>query len=276
MGEDLTRAETHFAFGQNWAEYAGKITEAEIAEAEKGLRRLLGEDLNGVRFLDIGCGSGLHALAAMRMGAGEVVALDVDRDAVMTTRTLLERHVSQCDWRVEEKSVFDLTSESFGRFDVVYSWGVLHHTGDMERALRQATALVANDGRLALALYRRIWMDWFWRLEKRWYAHASKGAQRRARAFYRALCRTGLAATGRRLSEYMANYKSNRGMNFDNDAHDWLGGWPYESISPPEVDALMAALEFKPERIIARGGWLFGRNTGFLGSGCDEYVYRRA
>lgn len=275
MREDLTGAETHFAFGKNWAAYAEKIAEAEIFEAEKGLRRLLGENLHGLRFLDLGCGSGLHALAALRMGAKEVVALDIDADSVATTHALLVRHAPGSHWRVEEKSVFDLTTESFGRFDVVYSWGVLHHTGDMCRAIRQAAALVAGGGRFAFALYRRIWMDWFWRLEKRWYAQASKTAQHRARTFHRALYRICLAATGRGFSVYVANYKSNRGMSFDHDVHDWLGGWPYESISPWEVETLMGDLDFKQAGIFARKGWLLGRDTGFLGSGCDEYVYRR-
>ncbi|WP_442954846.1 methyltransferase domain-containing protein [Pelomicrobium sp.] len=75
-----------------------------------------------------------------------------------------------------------LSAATRGTFDVVYSWGVLHHTGDLKRAIRCAAALVAPQGRLVLALYRRVWMDPFWRWEKRWYAHASPQAQRRTRA----------------------------------------------------------------------------------------------
>lgn len=90
MDQDLTRAESHFAFGRNWAEYAGKITEAEVREAEAGLLRLMGgERLEGKRFLDIGSGSGLHSLAALRLGAREVLAVDIDADSVATTRAVL-------------------------------------------------------------------------------------------------------------------------------------------------------------------------------------------
>ena len=61
---------THFAFGRNWASYSTIIDDARVAQAEDGLAQLLGrEGLAGKTFLDIGCGSGLHAVAAARLGA---------------------------------------------------------------------------------------------------------------------------------------------------------------------------------------------------------------
>ena len=103
---DLTQQHTHFAFGQNWAEYAEKITKAEIEEAERGLQRLLGnERLDGKRFLDIGSGSGLHSLAALRLGAREVLAVDIDPDSVATTRAVLTGHAPQERFGVDQKSV---------------------------------------------------------------------------------------------------------------------------------------------------------------------------
>lgn len=274
--DDLIAQDSHFAFGKNWAAYAAKISAEEIAEAEKSLSRLLGDlRLDGQRFLDIGSGSGLHSVAALRLGAREVLAIDIDSDSVATTQAVLERHASTGGWRVEKCSVFDLSPEAFGRFDTVYSWGVLHHTGDMERALRCAAGLVAPQGRFIFALYRRIWMDWFWRWEKRWYAHASAQSQRRARAIYIACFKLGLWATGRRFSRYVEGYRANRGMDFYHDVHDWMGGWPYESISASEVDRLMHAHGFVHERSFVRKGRLLGRDLGFFGSGCDEYVYRR-
>lgn len=200
MDQDLTRAETHFAFGRNWAEYATKITEAEVREAEAGLSRLLGgERLDGKRFLDIGSGSGVHSLAALRLGAREVVAVDIDADSVATTRAVLSRFASDGVYRIERKSVFDLDPTEWGTFDVVYSWGVLHHTGDLDRALACAARMVAPEGLIVVALYRRIWMDPFWRWEKRWYAQASRAAQARARWVYVTLFRLGLRLTGRGL-----------------------------------------------------------------------------
>lgn len=275
--DDLTKQEAHFAFGKNWASYAQKVTNAEIEEAEKALSRLLGgARLDGQRILDIGCGSGLHSLAALRLGAKEVLAVDLDPDSVSTTQATLNRFApAGTTFRVEQISVFDLDPSVLGTFDTVYSWGVLHHTGDMDRAIRCAAAMCAPQGRFVFALYRRVWMDWFWRIEKRWYAKAATSAQARAQAIYIALFKLGLLVTGRSFAQYMAGYRSNRGMDFHHDVHDWMGGWPYESILPTEVDSLMGGLGFTAERVFARKGKLFGRNPGFFGSGCDEFVYKR-
>src|SRR5882762_3216178 len=152
---DLLDQKSHFAFGKNWASYARLVTDARVEEAIASLRRLAGGDFEGKRFLDIGCGSGLHSLAALRLGAGEVVALDIDPDCVATTRKLLAANASAQRWSVIERSIFDPQIGSMGNFDVVYSWGVLHHTGAMHRALRTAAALVTPGGQFIFALYRR-------------------------------------------------------------------------------------------------------------------------
>jgi 2-polyprenyl-6-hydroxyphenyl methylase/3-demethylubiquinone-9 3-methyltransferase len=118
-------------------------------------------------------------------------------------------------------------------------------------------------------------MDTFWRIEKRWYAHAAPAAQRRARAVYEKLFRIGLRITGRRFDEYVRDYRGNRGMEFWHDVHDWMGGWPYESISPSEVERMMRTLGFAPVRVFAPRGRIFARYSGVFGSGCDEFVYQR-
>jgi 2-polyprenyl-6-hydroxyphenyl methylase/3-demethylubiquinone-9 3-methyltransferase len=145
----------------------------------------------------------------------------------------------------------------------------------MPRAIRCAAAMVEDGGQFVFALYRRIWMDPFWRLEKRWYAHAAPTAQRRARTAYGVLFRVGLRVTGRRFDDYVRRYRGNRGMNFWHDVHDWMGGWPYESIAPMEVERVMRTLGFAPVRVFAPKGRIFARYSGVFGSGCDEYVYQR-
>jgi SAM-dependent methyltransferase len=263
---DLLDQKSHFAFGKNWASYAKLVTVAQVEEATVSLRRLAGGNFEGKRFLDIGCGSGLHALAALRLGASEVVALDIDSDSVATTRQLLEANASGQPWSVMEGSVFQLQPNSMGLFDVVYSWGVLHHTGDMFRALRVAAALVTPDGQLLFALYRRTRLCWFWKLEKRWYASARPAAQARARSVYVALFRLAMRGA---FDSYVANYRQSRGMDFYHDVHDWLGGWPYESISPAQTERFMQELGMRQIRAFVHAG----KATGLFGSGCDEYVY---
>lgn len=265
--------ESHFAFGQNWASYAKRVDTRQIDEAVAGLRRLLGDyDLAGKRFLDIGCGSGIHSVAAARLGASEIMALDLDPDSVGTTRALLERFARNSRWRVEPMSVFELEPRVLGTFSVVYSWGVLHHTGNMSLAMRKATAMVEDGGRFLFALYCRTRMCPFWKMEKRWYSSASQSAQSVVRRLYVALYMMRLWAAGRSFRQHVDHYhESHRGMDFYHDVHDWLGGYPYESISSDDVEALMRQAGMVRTRSFVENGL----SLGVFGSGCNEYAYAK-
>jgi 2-polyprenyl-3-methyl-5-hydroxy-6-metoxy-1,4-benzoquinol methylase len=274
MNDELMKLRSHFSFGQNWASYAEQIGKQELTAAKEGLRRLLGGvTLAGKRLLDVGCGSGVHSLAALELGASEVVAVDLDPRSAKTARMLLAKYAPNAPYRVEESSVFDLNPDILGRFDIVYSWGVLHHTGDMDLALRRATAMLNERGEFLFALYRRTLICPFWRVEKRWYSRASRSSQRLTRQAYLALFVLGLWATGRGYAKYKADYHKARGMDPYHDLHDWLGGYPYESISKKAIDHLMSELELTHVRSFVRKG--FSTRFGLFGSGCDEYVYAR-
>jgi 2-polyprenyl-6-hydroxyphenyl methylase/3-demethylubiquinone-9 3-methyltransferase len=271
---DLTKLSSHFAFGENWASYAARITEDEINQAERDLCRLLATDsLAGRDFLDIGSGSGVHSLAALRLGAKRVVACDIDPTSVRTTDAVLRTFSPSNSYEVIERSVFELDPESLGRFDVVYSWGVLHHTGDLTKALQIAASLVARGGEFAFALYRKTLFCPLWKLEKKWYSMASPQKQAFVQKLYRSAFALGLRLTARDLATYVATYRSKRGMDFHHDVHDWLGGYPYESMSPADVDQAMQAHQLQQVRSIT--GMRAIDRVGMLGSGCDEYVYRR-
>jgi 2-polyprenyl-6-hydroxyphenyl methylase/3-demethylubiquinone-9 3-methyltransferase len=269
-GKDLKDIKNHFAFGKNWAAYAVLIEEPQLEAATKGLLKLIPRnDFNKRSFLDIGCGSGLHALAAAQLGVSRILAVDIDPDSIAATRALLSDKDITIPWRAESKSVFELDETLHGTFDIVYSWGVLHHTGSMWEGLSKAASLVAPYGLLAIALYRKTYMDPFWKLEKRLYAHAPKTIQDFVKAGYVSAFRLGKLATGGSFQDYVTNYKASRGMDFYHDVHDWLGGYPYETAHAPEVEAKLASLGFKAERVFAHP-----ISIGIFGSRCDEYVYR--
>ena len=267
MTNDLRQLDSHFAFGENWKAFVETLSEESIAEAVRGLAKLFpADELRDRDFLDIGCGSGLSMLAALRLGARSVTGIDIDPNSVEAARAVLSRHTAGKVWRTQVTSVFDFAPDK--SYDVVHSWGVLHHTGDMWPAVRKAAALVAPKGHLALALYRKTLLCRFWRVEKKFYSRSNSLVQAAIGAIYRGLYRVALLATGRSPARYIRDYKSARGMNWSHDVHDWLGGYPYESVTPQEVSAVLGELGFDEVRRFEKPAAV----KGLFGSHCDEFV----
>lgn len=271
--DDLTDVSTHFQFGENWADFATGLNEDSVTRARAELGRLIpAERLAGARMLDIGSGSGLSAVAALRLGAAQLVAVDLDPQSVETSRRVLGRFAADADWRVEQASVFDLTPERFGSFDVVHSWGVLHHTGAMWRAVETAARLVRPGGTLAIALYAKTPVCGFWQWEKRLYTAAPGWVRAAVRGVFMAAYLAALVAQGRNPAEYVRSYAAKRGMNWSHDVHDWLGGYPYESATPAEVEAELARQGFRLVASHTRAA----PAAGLFGSPCNEFLFERA
>jgi SAM-dependent methyltransferase len=269
--QNLTDVSTHYEFGENWRKYAGLINDQRISAAERGLAKLLTrEELAGRTFLDIGCGSGLHSLAAARAGVAAITAIDLDPNSVATTKAVLTRFApTEVEWQAMERSVFDL--DSLPLHDVVYSWGVLHHTGAMERAISAAAARVRPGGLFAIALYRKTPLCGFWRIEKKLYTQGGPAMRGVLETLYNGARGMSFWLRGRSFKAYKADYAALRGMEYMTDVRDWLGGYPYESISKPDMLAIADALGFD----FLRGDIREKPGSGLLGSGCDEYVFRK-
>lgn len=271
MAEDLTRLDTHFAFGDNWRSFADEIDEPRASKAVASLSRLLpASEVRGRTFIDMGCGSGLSSLAALRLGAASVLAIDIDPASVETARAVLSQLAPKERWQCAQYSILDLSPATLGQFDIVYSWGVLHHTGDMWRAVEKAASFVAPDGTLVVALYRKTPSCGMWKVLKRIYSRAPRWVQLPARTLYCATFLTATALHGTNPLSYIRNYSSDRGMSLWHDAHDWLGGYPYDSAAPNEVNRALGQLGF-----VVRREFLVPQTRGRFGSGCDEYVFAR-
>ena len=240
---EIERGE-RFAFGENWARYLGILDEPRIREAQESLRQMLEvEDLVGKSFLDIGSGSGLFSLAARRLGA-QVHSLDYDPQSVACTAELRRRYFqNDPDWTVEEGSALDRDYlASLGRFDVVYSWGVLHHTGKMWDALGAALLPVAPGGRLFIAIYNDTGKETArWRRIKRIYNALPAPLKTPfiltliAPAQLKEGATALLTLRPRTYLESWTRYESKRGMSRWRDIVDWIGGYPYEAARVEEV-----------------------------------------
>jgi SAM-dependent methyltransferase len=273
-----------FAFGENWSRFLRTVTEDRIAAAMQSLRNVLGDDLRGKRFLDIGCGSGLFSLAAYRLGA-EVVSFDYDADSVACAEELRRREgAPPVQWRVERGSVLDADYlEQLSTFDVVYSWGVLHHTGEMWKAIELASARTVPGGFFWIAIYndQGVWSR-IWRLVKRCYVGLPAwlrpayillvgGAWAAQRAVRRSVRHVAELFLGRRerpreqSSQSLGASQRSRGMHLWYDLIDWIGGYPFEVAQPEEVFRFVRDRGFQLVELTTCGG----------GLGCNEFVFRR-
>lgn len=267
--------ESHFSFGQNWSDYSEIVEERHILSAEEDLTRLMNsDDITGRKWCDLGCGSGIHAVAAARLGA-IVSAVDIDPQSIATTQKLAKNFGVENSISTTANSVFDLPFESKS-FDIVYSWGVLHHTGDMWSAITEASRLVSETkgSQLVIALYRKTRLCRLWKLEKRLYKDASPVVQAVVRRVFVLGYDMSLILRRRSPWSHRRNYFQMRGMSFKHDVHDWLGGYPYESVSAIELEAAMKNLGFT----LIRQFVMKPNHTpwGFFGSGCDEFVFKRS
>lgn len=265
-------SETRFRFGENWKRFLELVDRERIAESERSLSDMLGVDsLAALSFLDIGSGSGLSSLAARNLGA-RVRSFDYDPSSVWCTSELRRRfRPDDADWAVSAGSVLDPGfMRTLPEFDVVYSWGVLHHTGDMRGAIRAAAAKVRPGGLLFLALYRKTVLCWAWAPFKKYYAASSPRTQDVLQRLWILKTRAASRVKRRNFDELVSSYRK-RGMDFYRDVHDWLGGYPYESITPRACRELMDGLGFTlvREKILTDGISIA------LSSGCDEYVFTR-
>lgn len=262
---------THFEFGKNWANYSKNIGATEINNARHELARLLATDsLKGKTFLDIGCGSGIHSLAALQMEATTIHAIDLDPDSVYTTRSVLKANWDKDNYKVEQINIFEANSDRFPRFDIVYSWGVLHHTGDMWGAIEKATAAVTPGGVLAIAIYRKTPLCGAWKKEKWLYTNRGPVVRSILMVTYMMMKILRDVIRLKNPLKKILNYrKGTRGMRWKSDVVDWLGGYPYESASEDEIQSFLEPLGFKLIRSFkTKPEW------GVFGSGCAEYVFR--
>lgn len=269
------RPSDRFPFGENWRRFLEVLDDERIREAELSLADMLGStSLAGRRFLDVGSGSGLFSLAAYRLGASAVRSFDFDASSVGCTQELRRRYGDEDRWTVERGDALDTAYVAgLGRWDIVYSWGVLHHTGDMWRGLENAASLVADGGTLFVSIYNDQGLrSRMWRTVKRGY-NSLPPALRTPYAVAvmapREALSAGMATATLKPQRYVQSwtqYKRSRGMSRWHDLIDWVGGYPFEVAAPEQIFDFMRPRGFRLQRLKTCAG----------GLGCNQFVFELA
>jgi 2-polyprenyl-3-methyl-5-hydroxy-6-metoxy-1,4-benzoquinol methylase len=258
-----------FKFGENWTRFLDVLNGERIEEAKKSLQTMLGVDsLEGKTFLDIGSGSGLFSLAACSLGA-KVTSFDFDPQSVACARELKRKYFPEnMGWQISEGSALDEDYLiSLGQHDIVYSWGVLHHTGAMWQALANVVPCVASGGELFIAIYNdQGRASDVWTLVKKTYCSGLLG-RLLVQAIY--IPYFFLPAFGLDLLKFRnpfkryTEYKEQRGMSKVHDWYDWLGGYPFEVAKPEEIFDFYRKHGFELRRMITCAG----------GLGCNQFIF---
>ena len=219
--------------------------------------------------LDIGSGSGLQSLAVYNAGAKEIFSFDYDSKSVEATKSLWIQSGKPKNWTVCQGSVLDEEfMNSIGKFDIVYSWGVLHHTGDLWNALKNSQIPLKSNGVLYISLYAKeayqnpsqeYWLEIKQKYNKADYIEKKKIE---ITYIYQILMQSKIRNIYK-LIKMMLTYKKNRGMALWIDIKDWLGGWPMEFSSAKEVYSFTKS-KMNLSLINLK-----------MGNGCTEYLFKR-
>ena len=266
--QEISKGE-RFAFGANWSRFLNTLTDERITKAEDSLQTMLGVDrLDGRRFLDVGSGSGLFSLAARRLGAS-VYSFDYDPQSVACAQELKRRYFpDDGQWHIEQGSILDRDYlAQLGQFDIVYSWGVLHHTGEMWSALENVVPLVEEGGALFIAIYNdqgHVSRRWE-RIKRNYNKHRWLRPVLLAYGWWKGWgMTTVLDFYHLRPFVSWRQYGKERGMSPWWDVVDWVGGYPFEVASPEAIFRFYRDRGFCLQELVTRQGY-----------GCNEFVFAR-
>lgn len=271
--EDSYKNKKHFSFGKNWQIFLKTLNDERVEEAKKSLINFLGgeDKIKGKSFIDIGCGSGIFSLVAYLLGAKKIVCVDVDEFSVSCAEYLKQKKGNPKNWEIIKGSALDEKFiNSLGHFDIVYSWGVLHHTGKMYEALKNVAMLVEPSGVFYLAIYNNNTQykiegtSRFWAKAKRTYNNSNLVVKKIIELTYTAYYFIGLAMNLKNPITYIKSYSTLRGMSFRTDIKDWLGGHPYEYATVDEITDYFEKLNFKSKKI-----------NRARSIGCNEFLLKK-
>lgn len=233
-----------FSFGKNWRKYLNSLTIEKIQIVKQSLKDFLG-NIKGKSCIDIGSGSGIFSYSMYALGAKEITSIDIDPFSVHCSNYLRSIVKNPERWNIYQGSILDQKVISqCGKYDIVYSWGVLHHTNNMWEAIKNASSLVNVNGLFYLAIYNKTRSSRFWLKIKKIYNLSPKIGKRLMNfvLFYFMYFIIPLVSLKNPFIK-LKNYKKNRGMDPMTDIKDWLGGYPFKVATFKEIVTFLKKID---------------------------------
>ena len=245
----MTTNKITFSFGENWKNYLRTIDDHDIQSAVQDILEWIpAEQIAGRIVADIGCGSGIHSYCFYMQKPDGLVSVDVDQYSVEATNILRKRAGDPSNWVVSTNSILDAEFlNKAGVFDIVYSWGVLHHTGNMWKAIENASSLVKPSGLFWISLYAKgPKYEKDLQIKQKYNNFSNSGKKL---FIYKKIVKLMWKRMKKGQNPLTWNEKVIRGMHKYHDIVDWYGGLPYEVASRSEVESFLGQRGFELVRV---------------------------
>lgn len=242
----MEKSKITFSFGKNWQDLLKVIDEDSLLLSRKDIERWFSGriDLRGKDIIDVGSGSGMHSLVFHSMSPAKLFSFDHDHNSVAATKSLWEKAGSPSDWTIQHGSILNKNYlRGLGTYDLVYSWGVLHHTGSMWEGIRNASEMVKPGGYFLISIYQGVkTYEFDLALKEKYNGSSAFGKKRLEWTEY--ILPLMKQRMKRRRNPFGWNEKKARGMDVYHDIVDWLGGLPYEVASDEQIVNFLLPIGF--------------------------------
>ena len=161
------KVNTQILFGNLWQTRFDNFS----LDQKNFLKRLLKKlnfdtfQLKNKKVLDMGCGSGRFSVAFARLGAKKVYGVDLG-DQGIRIGNKLSKKFNLKNLTFKKSSVLSLPFKN-NYFDFVFCKGVLHHTGNLKKALNEFVRVINGNGYGYLYLYGKGGIFWYSRKKMR-------------------------------------------------------------------------------------------------------------
>ena len=159
--------------------------------------------------------------------------------------------------------------KNFNNYNFIYSWGVLHHTGNMYLAMENVSSLANEKSSICIAIYnKQQFFSKIWLIIKKIYNNSPRFFQKAMTLIFCIYFFLGLLVVDliRFKNPFERHTGANRrGMNFVNDVIDWIGGYPFEVATPEEIFNFFRKRGFVLKKLKTCGGKM----------GCNEFMFSK-